>query len=540
MSSVSLAAFLINALVQIPIIALVAIGAARAMHRMPARQQHRVWIVALIACLVLPLASMTPRRSSFVVGRSSPAVEQQRTTNSNQPFSLQILLERTQRPAARGVNAGALLAAGYGAFILIRIATLAIAWRRTRRILRAASVDVSDEVRARCGASLGDVDVPLLSSPAAEIPMTLGAASPVIIIPRALLDQLSDRALCAVVGHELAHIRRRDFLANLLIELATLPISFHPMTAMLKRRLAAARELACDEQVTPRVVAPRDYARALVDVAAFACAKPRPAYSLTMSGGDFEDRIRRIVRRANMRPSRKLLVIAWATLAASGAAAAGIAVHPRLDVSYPDATSADPQARAAAACKAGRARDDGAMPMLLAMLGDETSIPAAPCYDGLWTPALQSFHHPSPGEQAALALASISRPAIDSLVAALDDRAPAVRRNAAWAIGEARGGGMVDRDAALLPLIRLLHDNDATVRRAAAWGLSELKSHDAVEPLVVALGDGDPAVRGTAAFALGEIKDSRASKALTQMLNVDSDPEVRNAAYWALAEIRGD
>jgi beta-lactamase regulating signal transducer with metallopeptidase domain len=539
MNSVSLTAFLINALVQIPIIALVAIVSAR---RMRAHQQHRVWVAALVACVVLPAMSMMPRRSPAAVRRMPNVVT---PGSSNAPFSLDALLERTQKPAARGVNLGALLAGAYGGFLLIRAIALSLAWRRTRRVLGAAAVDVTDDVRARCAGI--EIDVPVLASPSVEIPMTLGALRPVILVPRALLDELSDRALCAVVGHELAHIRRRDFLLNVLIEAATLPISFHPMTALLKRRLAASRELACDEQVTPRLVAPRDYARALIDVAAFACAAPRPAYSLAMSGGDFEERIRRIVRRANMKHSRAFLVIAWAALGVSSMAAAAIAVHPRLAAVAAVAAqpalpppASDAEARAEEACKAGRARDESAMPMLLSMLGDETPIRAMRCYGGRWTPALQSFHHPSPGEQAALALAAISRPAIDSLVAALDDRSPAVRRNALWAIGEARGGMLVYRHAALAPAIRLLGDADATVRRAAAWCLSELKSSDAVEPLIVALTDVDPAVRGTAAFALGEIKDDRAADALAHAGRADPDAQVRKAADWALSEIRGD
>jgi beta-lactamase regulating signal transducer with metallopeptidase domain/HEAT repeat protein len=539
MNSSVLAAFLINALVQIPLIALVALLAARALRRAPARQQHLVWVAAVAACVILPLAAMKPRR----VDRAAPAVfnNQQPTTN-NEPFSLDALLERTQRPAARGVDIAELLAAGYGAFVLFRIGALTLAWIRTRRILRVASVDVSEEVHARCGDALERLDVPILTSAAVATPITLGALAPVIIVPRALLDELSDRALVAVIGHELAHIRRRDYIANAVIEIATLPISFHPLTALLKRRLAESRELACDEQVTPRLVPPRDYARVLLDVASFASAAPKTTYSLTMAGGAFENRIRRIIWRKTMRHSRALVAAAWVALAVSSVAAAAIAVHPpqltqAIEVSARFA-STDPAARAAAACAAGRARDAGAIPALLAMLGDETPIPAVRCYDGRWTPALTTFHHPSPGEQAALALASISRPAIDALVGALDDRAPAVRRNAAWAIGEARGGSMVGRGAALTPLIRLLADGDATVRRAAAFGLSELKDRDAVEPLIVALGDRDAAVRGTVVFALGEIRDRRAVQTLAQIVVADGDAEVRRAAAWALGEIK--
>jgi beta-lactamase regulating signal transducer with metallopeptidase domain len=532
MSSATLAAFLINALVQVPLIALVAFAAVRAVRRAPARQQYRVWLAALVACVVLPVASVVPRpkwSGGLQPAGGRKAAAPQPTTN-NQRRTLDQLLERTQKPAAPGVNIAALLGAAYALFVLYRAAALAAGWRRMRRIIRSAS-----EHSLHAG-------VPLLVSDDVSTPMTLGALRPVIIVPRALLGELSDRALAAVLGHELAHIKRRDFLVNALLEIATIPIAFHPVTSMLKRRLAESRELACDEQVTPRLVAPRDYARVLVDVAAFACAAPRPAYSLAMAGGDFEDRIRRIVKRPSTKYARALVAVAWGALAVSGVAAAGIAVRPKAAVSV-GAAQGNAEERAKAACKAGRARDERAIPWLIAMLGDETPIDSMRCYSFIgieWTPALNTFERPSPGEQAALALASIAEPSVEPLVGALNDRAPAVRRNAAWAIGEVRGGAIIDRDDAIVPLIRLLADADATVRRAAAFGLSELKSHDAVEALIVTLNDHDPAVRGMAAFALGEIRDARAAPRLEQLAKGDPDAQVRRAAKHALNEVRGD
>jgi len=538
MSSASFAAFLINALVQVPVIALVAIVAARAMRLAPARQQHRVWIGALAGCVLLPLASMLPRPSLWSGGLQPAGGLKAAAPQGAPAFSLDELLRHTQRPAAGGVNIAMILGVAYAAFILYRVAALGVGWLRMRRILRGASPHAIES------------GIPILASDEIVTPLTVGARRPVIIFPRALLGELSDRARLAIIGHERAHIERRDFLTNLLLEIVTLPISFHPLTAVLKRRLAESRELACDEQVTPGLVAPRDYARILIDVAAFACAVPRPAYSLTMAGGDFEDRIRRIVRRSTMKHSRILIAAAWVALAVSSVAAAGIAVHPRMaigdrarfeqTIDVAAAAPGTPAGRAAAACKAGRERDAGAIPMLLGMLGDETPIAPVRCYGGGWSPRLDTLGHPSPGEQAALALASISRPAVGALVRALDDRAPAVRRNAAWAVGEVRGAFLVDRDDALAPLIRLLADADAGVRRAAAFGLSELKSRDSVEPLIVSLADRDVAVRGMAVFALGEIRDRRATPQLAILVTTDPDSEVRRAAAWALGEIKDD
>jgi beta-lactamase regulating signal transducer with metallopeptidase domain len=536
MSSAIVAAFVVNALVQIPLIALVAWLAVRMLRSAPARQQHLVWAVALVLCLVLPAVSVLPRPARRIAPAAAVAAAAPPQAASAAP--LNVLLERTQRPAARGVNVAQLLAVLYGAFVAYRALALLFAWRQTRRIAGAAAVDISQAVRERCA-----IDAPILASHAVVTPMTVGALHPVIIFPAALLDEVSDDALLSLIGHEAAHIRRRDFLVNIVLELIALPIAFHPAVWLLRRRLALTRELACDEQVTPALVPPRAYARALVDIASLACGASGPMVSLTMAGSDFEQRIRRIVRRPSMKTSRILIAAAWAALIAAGAAAAAIAVRPSTAVAAAAHVSTafaspDAEARAAAACAAGRARDAAAIPALLAMLGDDAPVEETRCYEERrWSPRLQSFEHPSPGEQAALALASISGSVVDPLVVALNDRSPVVRRNAAWAIGEVRGSMFVARGNALAPLIRLLSDGDATVRRAAAFSLSELKDSDAVEPLIVVLDDRDDAVRAMAAFALAEIRDGRATPALTRIAATDSSLEVRRAAAAALSEI---
>jgi beta-lactamase regulating signal transducer with metallopeptidase domain len=549
MNSSIIAAFVINAAWQIPVIAIVASLAARAMRRTPARQQNLVWIAALVVSVALPIWSAMPRRVS-ISQSIGDGVRQAVMMPSNAPrVTLDALL--SARPASTVIDVAKWLAIAWALFILYRLAVLAVAAMRARAILRSANADITGDVIARCGSL--KVDARVVSSHAVLVPMTLGRT---IILPHALLAQLTDDALVALVGHELAHIRRRDFVTNIIFELLTLPIAFHPVTFLLKRRVAETRELACDEQVTPALVSPRDYARALVDVAAFVSTARTPAYSLAMAGGDFEQRIRRIVRRGAIRHSRVLLVASWAALAVTSAAAAAVAIHPQLSIapgftnetprfsdrvegSASKLNSPDAQERAEAACKAGRARDESAIPALVAMLGDDATINAIQCYGGShnWSPAMQSLVHPSPGEQAALALASISRPSYDSLLTSLNSKSLVARRNAAWAIGEMRGGFFVDRDSAVLPVIRLLTDSDATVRRAAAWCLSEFRSREAIEPLIVALSDIDASVRGTAAFALGETKTRDATMALSRSVITDTDPEVRKTSAWALGEI---
>jgi HEAT repeat protein len=202
-------------------------------------------------------------------------------------------------------------------------------------------------------------------------------------------------------------------------------------------------------------------------------------------------------------------------------------------------SSGSAQERAQAACDAGRKRMVAAIPKLVSMLGDDAPIQPLKCWDnGRWSPALETFKQPSPGEQAAIALASMGTPAVEPLTAALSDSNSSVRRNAAWAIGELTNMGDSERANAVPSLSSLLSDSDEWVRMAAARALGEIRDERAVEPLMNTLSDGSWRVRELGAWALGEMKEERAVQTLGKLLLEDAQVEVRETAAWALGEIR--
>ena len=191
------------------------------------------------------------------------------------------------------------------------------------------------------------------------------------------------------------------------------------------------------------------------------------------------------------------------------------------------------------ACNAARRGDVQAIPALIAMLGDDSKTQLIRCWDtGRWSPALQTFKHPSPGEQAALALASFGHPAFAPLSSQLDSSNATVRRNAAWAIGELTNMVPGERATAVPRLITLLGDSDEWVRMAAARALGELHDQRALTGLVATLSDDDWRVRELVVWALSEMKDARAVTALCNVLLSDTRIEVRRGAAEALGEIR--
>jgi hypothetical protein len=415
--------------------------------------------------------------------------------------------------------------------------------------------------------------VPVTSSPEARVPYTIGTLRPLIVLPQAFCSGADEDRLLSVIGHELAHVKRGDFLTNLLCELVALPLWFHPLTFLIKRQIDRARELACDELVTRHVLAPKVYARSLLWAAHVSRQYSSQAFMLSIFDGQIlEERIVKLMRnnrRIGNGPARVMMFAALAVLCASALslsmfslelqtqvraavtetvqrlnlpAALQDPVAPAVNASQPrpeaqlNATSADE--RAMSACRAGREGNVNAIPSLVAMLGDDSKTQLITCWDsGRWSPALQTFKHPSPGEQAALALASMGRKAFRPLSQQLDNSNAAVRRNAAWAIGELTNMMPGERADAAPQLINLLGDSDEWVRMAAARALGELRDERALTRLVATLGDDNWQVRQVVVWALSEMKDDRAVIALCSVLLSDVRVEVRRGAAEALGEI---
>lgn len=114
-------------------------------------------------------------------------------------------------------------------------------------------------------------------------------------------------------------------------------------------------------------------------------------------------------------------------------------------------------------------------------------------------PLIVALGDKSCGHTAANALAKIGKPAVETLIVALKNENPFVRRNAAEALGEIKDA------SAVKPLIDALKDNDLIVRRNAAKALGKIKDSSAEESLTSALKDESPAVRRNAAIALREM-----------------------------------
>ncbi|WP_243383928.1 M56 family metallopeptidase [Geothrix alkalitolerans] len=159
--------------------------------------------------------------------------------------------------------------------------------------------------------------VRLLRSAAVEVPTALGWLRPVILLPACALAGLAPQQLEAILTHELAHIRRGDFLVNLLQSLVEVALFYHPAVWWLSARIRHERELCCDDVAAALCGDPLLLARALTDLEALReAASPAPHLALAANGGSLMHRVRHLLQPA-LPASNAARAAALALLAAS-------------------------------------------------------------------------------------------------------------------------------------------------------------------------------------------------------------------------------
>lgn len=132
-----------------------------------------------------------------------------------------------------------------------------------------------------------------------------------IVIPRALLDRMEARDWQWILAHELAHVRRRDYLVRWVEWLACVCFWWNPVVWWAQRNLRAAEEICCDDLVISTLhPTPKSYADSLLSAVEF-LARPAvraPAMASEVnSGGTLERRFRMIVSgKSNQASSRWL------------------------------------------------------------------------------------------------------------------------------------------------------------------------------------------------------------------------------------------
>jgi uncharacterized protein (TIGR03435 family) len=181
--------------------------------------------------------------------------------------------------------------------VAILLARLAGGWWRIRRLHRAALVAppsrwTAASERIASALSLRRV-VHVVDSMHIDTPTVVGWMKPVIVLPIAALACLSPTQVDAILAHELAHIRRHDFIVNLLQTFAETFLFYHPAVWWISARIRIEREHCCDQVAISVCLDAVSYAEALVELETWRTHDATLALEAT--GGTLMARVRRVL-----------------------------------------------------------------------------------------------------------------------------------------------------------------------------------------------------------------------------------------------------
>jgi beta-lactamase regulating signal transducer with metallopeptidase domain len=351
--------------------------------------------------------------------------------------------------------------------------------------------------------------LPVVESDHLKVPFVSGLFRPRLVVP-SLARRWSSERIEAILHHEFAHIKRRDVLVQFLAQIACCIYWINPLTWIMERRLFIERERACDDFAITENIKASDYAEYLMEVMEELGTTRSHVWvmSAMAEGTDFKDRILSVLDPIAARTSPRLTHILSVAALALLLLLPLSALNPWAEAGAISDEAVKPQA--SGQVRTGAVQADGADSRTTGVdrkerRRDSDGSPKRRT-EALTTLLLDS---PDPAERrhAATALGDFGdAEALQALIEALRDRDDSVREHVATALGQ------IGDKRAVAPLSDLLRsDRSARVREHAASALGTIGSASAYGELVDAFeNDGDVRVRAHAAYGLGLLGDERA------------------------------
>ena len=326
--------YLANALWQLPLVFAAGWLAARGVRSLGPAAEHRVWVNVLLLQALLPAASTIPWDALRTFLTLSGA-----SLDNGQPHVSVVM-----GPGAAFGNPHfpAWLLPGLAIVYVAITAWLAarFAWRlyAIRLLSRnAVAVTLSADAAAhwaQCVHTFGVDTAWLGTSSQIYGPITIGIKRMLVLLPPDFLSALPDTELRTAIAHEFAHMRRHDFLKNLLYELLSLPVGFHPVLSLTRNRLTETREMVCD-QLAASIAGQHQYARSLLRLASL-LVDGMPARTPHAIGifdaTTFERRVMRLTKKpAHSSTLRRFTTATACALLGAGICATTLALSVHVD-----------------------------------------------------------------------------------------------------------------------------------------------------------------------------------------------------------------
>jgi beta-lactamase regulating signal transducer with metallopeptidase domain len=241
----------------------------RLLARASASLRHLLTAATFALLLMMPLAALLVPARTYVVhtarvpGAARPAASPSGASSvTTTPTAAPRSLARGQRAVVKAlpwaytaVAALSLLALATGIVRLFRL--------RARAEVSVTGTRLANELARREGARDG---IEVLTTAELAVPLTLGWSRPVILLPAETVAW-NEEEMMRALRHEIEHVTRGDWAAQVLARVALAVYWIHPLTWVLWRRLRLEAERACDDAVVRSQGAPETYAEQLVALA---------------------------------------------------------------------------------------------------------------------------------------------------------------------------------------------------------------------------------------------------------------------------------
>jgi beta-lactamase regulating signal transducer with metallopeptidase domain len=311
------------------IVAALLAGLLAALRKRSAEIRYAAACVALLAMVALPAVTVGVvashgRRFNDARVRASAAVHfvpaaparaltpaGEARVATDAPLAQQVVSAPPVRPPAPWAQWAAALCepwlpwcvVGWAVGVVLLSAPLIGGWRRLQRLTRQGTQPTSEDWQARFVRVAQRLRVSrpvrVLASALTQVPIVIGWLRPVILLPASALTGLTPEQLEAILAHELAHVRRHDYLVNLLQSVIETLLFYHPAVWWVSRRIRVERELCCDDWAVRACGDAFTYARALASLEEQRAIELAPA----ATGGSLLARVRHIL--VDARPGQR-------------------------------------------------------------------------------------------------------------------------------------------------------------------------------------------------------------------------------------------
>ncbi|MFW5820386.1 MAG: M56 family metallopeptidase, partial [Bacteroidota bacterium] len=152
--------------------------------------------------------------------------------------------------------------------------------------------------------------VKLAESFIAKTPMVLGYFKPLVIVPVGFFSHLPFNQVEAILAHELAHIKRNDFLINIIQAVVELLFFYHPVIYIISKHIREERENCCDDMALYHCEDSTQYVKALARMEGIMPVNPYPAVAFVKEKQNLLNRMKRILNPKTMKTKLSDRIIA--------------------------------------------------------------------------------------------------------------------------------------------------------------------------------------------------------------------------------------